>query len=75
MQHPRDIISCLADTRSGSSEALTSIHMRIHCATTQSDFNEEQLTEMDRLDIDHFLSTLAEVALAVARRQEGMGDS
>ena len=48
-------------------KALTSIHTRIHCATTPEDPNEND--ELDEIAINHFLDTLAEVALAVATRR------
>ena len=44
---------------------LTPIHRRIHCAATPDSENE-----LDSIAIDHFLDSLAEVALAVARRRE-----
>ena len=51
----------------GGINALTPIYRRIHCAAT-SDTNEGQ-NELDRIAIDHFLDTLADVALAGARRR------
>ena len=51
------------------SEGLTSIHTRIHCATTP-DATEGRYSETDRIIIENFLNTLAEVALAVASRKE-----
>ena len=45
---------------------LTSIHGRIHCAATQdADDNDE----LDRIAIDNFLQTLADVALSIAKRR------
>ena len=49
---------------SGGANVLTPIHRGIHCAAT-SDTNEGQ-NELDRIAIDHFLDTLAEVAMAIA---------
>jgi hypothetical protein len=60
------------DPRKRLSEGLTPIHGRIHCATTPDTL--EVLDELDRIDIDNFLSTLAEVVTAVAQREEQSGD-
>ena len=49
---------------------LTSIPRRIHCAATDATGKHEKVNELDRITIDHFLDTLAEVALAIARRRE-----
>ena len=51
---------------SGPPDALTSIHGRIHCADTSEAHDDEN--ELDRIAIDNFLDTLAEIALSVARR-------
>ena len=53
----------------GTAEAdgLTSIHGRIHCAATTD--TGEAANEQDRRDTNHFLQTLAEIALAVAARR------
>ena len=53
--------------QSGRPKGLTSIHRRIHCAATQ-DGCKNAPGETDRIMIDHFLDTLAEVAMAVAKR-------
>ncbi len=47
---------------------LTPIHERIHCAATADTTQPEN--ELDSIAIDHFLDTLAEVAMAVARRRQ-----
>ena len=59
------------EPRSGAPDALTPIHGRIHCAATPdaSEHGEDE-TELDRIAIDNLLDTLAEVALAIARRRE-----
>ena len=49
--------------------ALTNIPQRIHCAATQTQGDGNGLTETDRITLDHFFDTLAEVAMAVARRE------
>jgi len=55
---------------SGGPNALTSrIREGIHSATTQEAAEPEATTEMDRIAIQHLIDTLAEVAVAVARRQ------
>ena len=51
---------------SGPLAALTSIHGRIHCPDTDEGRDDEN--ELDRIAIDTFLETLADTALAVARR-------
>ena len=48
-------------------KGLTGIPRRIHCSATQD--NVEHESELDRIAIDNFLDTLAEVALAIARRK------
>jgi len=45
---------------------LTSIPLRIHCpATTDKEYTDE----LDEIAIEHFLDTLAQVALAIASRK------
>ncbi len=48
-------------------KALTSIPRRIRCAATPEDLEDND--ELDEIAINHFLDTLAEVALAVANRR------
>ncbi len=55
-------------TKSNGQKALTSIPEGIHCAATPKDLKEKD--ELDEIAINHFLDTLAEVALAVARRRQ-----
>ncbi len=47
---------------------LTPIHRRIHCAATLD--TSEPENELDNIAINHFLDTLAEVALAIVRRRQ-----
>ena len=54
-------------TKSNGHKALTSIPEGIHCAATPEDLNGQD--ELDEIAIDHFLDTLAEVAVAVANRR------
>ncbi len=54
-------------TKSNGHEALTSIPEGIHCAATPEDPNGQD--ELDEIAIDHFLDTLAEVAMAVVNRR------
>ena len=49
-------------------EGLTGIHGRIHCAATP-DTDEPEYTEAERVMVDNFLNTLAEVAIAAATRK------
>ena len=59
------------EPRSGAPDALTAIHRRIHFpATPDAPEHDEDETELDRIAIDNLLDTLAEVALAIARRGE-----
>ena len=59
------------EPRSGVPDALPPIHGRIHCAATPAaPEHDEDETELDRIAIDNLLDTLAEVALAIARRRE-----
>ena len=58
------------EPRSGVPDALTRIHGRIHCAATpDATEHDEHETELDRIAIDNLLDTLAEIALAIARRR------
>ena len=50
-----------------AAERLTCIHRRIHWPDTNDD--AEATNELDQLQVDHLLDTLAEVAQAVARRK------
>ncbi len=60
--------------KSDSANGLTPIHRRIHCAATTEggDFNDEY-DELDHIQVEHFLQTLARIALSVAVRQAGTG--
>ncbi len=53
---------------SGLENGLTPIHGRIHCAATPD--TTESNDELDHIAIDHFLDTLAEVALAIIQRSQ-----
>lgn len=56
-----------------ASTGLTGIPQSIHCPA--SDVTQEDgYDELDRIAIEHFLDTLAEVALAVAARINQNGD-
>ena len=59
------------EPRSGAPDALTPIHRRIHFPATPDapEYGEDE-TELDRIAIDNLLDTLAEIALAIARRRE-----
>ena len=52
---------------------MTRIPARIHCAAT--DGNDGEHSDTDQIMIDHFLKTLAEVALAVASRKVSQQDN
>ena len=53
---------------------LTSIHPRIHYTATPDTDDREGDEELDGIDIENFLSTLAEVAISVARREQQRGN-
>ncbi len=48
-------------------EALTSIEKPIHCAATEEGLEDQD--ELDEIDINNFIHTLAEVAMSVAVRR------
>jgi hypothetical protein len=52
---------------SGRENGLTSIPPRIHCPATTNGVGGQD--EIDDIAVEHFLDTLAEVALAVASRK------
>ena len=51
----------------GDSQGLTCIPRRIHCGATPD--TDEEYTEAERVMVDNFLNTLAEVAIAAATRK------
>ena len=53
---------------SGGVNGLTPIPRRIHCVATPDTTEPED--ELDSIAINNLLDTLAEVALAIARRRE-----
>ncbi len=58
----------------GASNGLTGIEKSIHCPA--SDVTQEAgYDELDRIAIEHFLDTLAQVALSVAAREVEEGQS
>ena len=50
-----------AYTQDAASDALTRIHSRIHCAATDA---------VEDLQVEAFLDTLAEIAQAIAQREQ-----
>ncbi len=59
------------DQKHNERKALTNIPRRIHCAATdEPEPDTDYKQELGEIDIDNFLDTLAEVALAVARRRQ-----
>ena len=54
---------------SGGENGLTPIPPRIHCPATTERVGGRD--ELDEIAVDHFLDTLAEVALAIASRKLG----
>jgi hypothetical protein len=56
---------------SGGENGLTRIPPRIHCPATTERVGGRD--ELDEIAVEHFLDTLAQVALAVASRKLGKG--
>ncbi len=56
---------------SGGINGLTPIHRRIHCVATSGTPDTDD--ELDIFDIDNLIDTLADVALAIARRKGQLG--
>ncbi len=63
---PRDLP---VEPEATPADGLTPIPRRIHCAATPGATESDNENELDRLAINHFLDTLADVALAIARRK------
>ena len=61
-------------TRNGRQKGLTPIHGRIHWPATPDTDEVNGHDELERIDIDNFLSTLAEIAAAIARREQQDND-
>jgi hypothetical protein len=65
--------------QNGRSGGLTRIHARIHArihwvATPDAgDLNIHD--ELEQIDIDNFIATLAEVAISIASREQQRGDN
>ena len=53
--------------KEAAEEGLTPIHPRIHCVATPD--GGEEPTETDKIMVNSFIETLAEVAMAVAKRR------
>ncbi len=53
--------------KSDSLNGLTPIHQPIHCAATND--GGGALDELDQIQVNHFLHTLAQIAMAVASRE------
>ena len=69
-----EIIPIKSDEAAGN--VLTRIHGSIHCpATDNGSCYCAGLTERDRIDIGNFLSTVADIAISVARREHGKNDA
>ena len=51
-------------------DGLTCIQSRIHCGAADGPIDDEN--EFHQIEICNFIDTLAEIALAVARRKEGL---
>ena len=49
-----------------SSNGLTRIHMRIHCAATE---DAQESNEIEKIQRKEFIRVLAEIAMAISKRQ------
>jgi hypothetical protein len=58
---------------SGRENGLTPIPQRIHCPATTERVGGDD--ELDQIAVEHFLDTLAQVALAIASRNQGRDQS
>ena len=65
---PNDILGPLGGC--DGEDGLTCIHRRIHCGAADRPIDDE--SESHQIEIRHFIDALAEIALAVARRKEGL---
>jgi len=65
---PNNILAPPAGSDDG--DALTCIHGRIHCGTADRPIDDDN--ELHQIEIRHFIDALAEIALAVSRRKEGL---
>ena len=64
------------DCRSnGNVNALTCIRGCIHCATTTEADGLNGHDQIERVDIENFLSTIADVAVSVVRREQQREDN
>jgi hypothetical protein len=66
---PRKSVQAIGP-RFDASNGLTGIPQPIHCpATTDGEGGNDEYDELERIQVEHFLNTLAQIALAVAARQ------
>ena len=66
---------CRCDVYNRDPQGLTCIHSPIHCAATQEpDGLSEDGSEVDNIDVDNFIRTIADVALEIARREQRIDD-
>ena len=56
--------------QTAAKKALTRIHRRIHCVATEAVETPSPDEELEALQVETFLSTLAEIALNIAKREE-----
>ena len=61
------------DGEIASPEGLTRIRPRIHCAATPTQGESEAQDGADQSEIEAFLSTLADIVQAIARREKDLG--
>ena len=66
----RDIRDGRGKVDNKPSNGLTPIPLRIHCPATPDRDEVNGHDELERIDIDNFLSTLAEIAATVAWREQ-----
>ena len=70
-----DSPDCGCEPQDGVPQGLTCIHSPIHCVATQEPGGTtEDVSEVDWIDVDNFINTIAEVALEIARREHQVDD-
>ena len=74
MGNLRDISEIPEKADNTPPNGLTPIHGRIHWPATPDTDEVNGHDELESIDIDNFLNTLAEVAAAVARREQQDND-
>ena len=59
----------------GLTRIYARIHARIHCVATPDAGDLNIHDELEQIDIDNFIATLAEGAISIASREQQRGDN